>query len=220
MAERQIRRLRTQVKEERSKRLKGRPKKWSPDDEFDSDEDVAQLRQSRNSRNSDIFGATGASKNLGSTIRTDASFRSMTSNFAQSTNLHSSKFEKSLNETLKQTPEELLESSLLSVDSGVRHSMVVSKSVPSFEYLKGALWLGRNIVMQMESLIDKIESFKSQYLREVTSTASDNDVQRACHRLTLLAASRVGELAIAAEAEKTNIRNMIHVMSIYRKKNY
>jgi hypothetical protein len=199
MAERQIRRLKTQVKEERTKRLKGRPKKWSPEDSESDEEDFEESNLS-------------SSRQFSSTIKPNASFRSTVSNFSVSTNLHSSKLNNSLTKTSKKNPEEVLEESLVSGDLSISRNFT-SKTTPSQEYLKGALWLGRNLVMQIESLVAKIEAFKSQYLREVTAAASDADVKRACHRLTLLAASRVGEIAAAGEEEKQKIRNIIQVLT-------
>lgn len=199
MAERQIRRLSTQVKEERSKRLKGRPKKWSPDDEIDSEEE-GEVNTTTLSR------AHSTQRSHSASGRHDASFRS---SYAVATNLHTSKTP-AVSQNATMTPAELLETSLLSVNNSTL-SRPGSKMVPSLEYLKGALWLGRNLVMKIEELVDRIESFRTTYLREVTITANDGDPQRACQRLTLLAASRVGEIVTAAEDEKMKIRQLIHV---------
>lgn len=200
MAERQIRRLATQVKEERSKRLKGRPKKWSPDDDVMSDEEG-------------VLNTTSTSRSISaprsrSSAHNDASFRS---SYAVATNLHSSRTPENSNQNVG----DLLESSLLSINNTVHHHSSGSKIVPSLEYLKGAMWLGRNLVMKIEALVDKIENFRTTYLREVTLTANDGDSQRACQRLTLLAASRVGEIVAAADEEKLNIRRLVHVCVVF-----
>jgi hypothetical protein len=198
MAERQIRRLSTQVKEERSKRLKGRPKKWSPDDSDSGGEGGLDATLSFR---------PGSAPSAGHSH--DASFRS---SYAVSTNLHSSRTPVPQHDLhAGMSPGELLETSLLSNASGAHYSGAGSKMVPSLEYLKGALWLGRNMVMQIETLVEKVNKFRVQYLREVTLTADDADSQRACQRLTLLAASRVGEVVAAAEEEKLKIRQLIHV---------
>lgn len=198
MAERQIRRLATQVKEERSKRFKGRPKKWSPDDEIGSDTDL----------NTSLVSRSGsAPQNRSMTSRHDASFRST---YAVSNNLHTKKNSSMLNRSINGSPGEMLEKSLLSVPEDASTS---SKLIPSLEYMKGALWLSRNLVMLVENLVERIETFRTQYLREVTATAGDKDFERACQRLTLLAASRVGEVAAAAEEEKNKIKRLIHVNS-------
>lgn len=202
MAERQIRRLTTQVKDERSKRLKGRPKKWSPDDiDSDHEEDIQNVTAlSRSS-----FGGTHSLSQTRRSSSQDASFRS---GYAVSTNLHSSKSPASRQS--KMTPGDFLETALLS-NTRDHHQSSDSRAIPSLEYLKGALWLGRNLVMHIEELSGKVEKFRTQYLREVTLTADDSDIRRACQRLTLLAASRVGEIVTAVEDDKMKIRQLIHV---------
>jgi hypothetical protein len=213
MAERQIRRLRTQVKEERVKRLSGRPKKWTPDDDSDLEEernysakDTLQL--------SDRFGGTSSSsKQFGSTIPVDASFRSTGSTYLVPTNLHTKRSNSASRVSKSLDPGEELEASLLSQNIELGTKQLSNKTLPTADYLKGALWLGRNLVIEVETLVENIETFRNQYLREVTATANDTDIQRACHRLTLLAATRVGEMASAASNEKSKIRKMLHVSS-------
>ena len=67
---------------------------------------------------------------------------------------------------------------------------------PSEIYLVGALWLGKNMSLELEELVDGIESFRVKHFQDVSLAAQDNDVRRACHCLSLLAIASVNHVNI------------------------
>jgi hypothetical protein len=206
MAERKIRRLESQVKEERNRRLSGRPKKWSLDDESElgldspdaahvaaSWDDSFRTRSASASRpRKSLDGGDKPSTRIGEGKSRSAGGRRQTS----SGRAH---------------PEENLEAALLSMESPTGPEQ--PRMIPSPDYLRGAMWLGRNIVMEMDTLVSHIEAFRSQYLKEVAVTAKDSDTERACHRMSLLAASRVNDVVAFAAEEKEKIQRILHVIT-------
>lgn len=211
MAERKIRRLESQVKEERNKRLTGRPKKWSPDDESDCEMDGTDLAASSEAWD-DASRSRSASAGASSRGRKslDASKTSTRISATRSYSASGARYGSPGRSTSH--PEENLEAALLSMESAV--GLEQPKLIPSADYLRGAMWLGRNIVMEMDTLVNHIEGFRSQYLKEVNVTAKDKDLERACHRMALLAASRVNDVVAFAAEEKDKIQKMLHVRNL------
>jgi hypothetical protein len=95
-----------------------------------------------------------------------------------------------------------------------------SYGTPSAEYLKGALWLGRNIHMLTEDLVEQLDSFRTKYLREVSILSRGGDSNQATsssastsHRLSLLAASGITETITIAYNARTKSRKMLQQAS-------
>lgn len=84
---------------------------------------------------------------------------------------------------------------------------------PSAEYLAGSLWLGRNLVMHSEELYESIARMRLKYLKDVTSASKDTDTTRALHRLTLLAGCCMTEtLTLTTDAVQKS-RSILQVIS-------
>ena len=60
---------------------------------------------------------------------------------------------------------------------------------PPEPYLRGALWLGRNLTMVIEEMAEGMDHFRVKQLAEISTATADPDMSRALHRLSLLAAS-------------------------------
>ena len=83
---------------------------------------------------------------------------------------------------------------------------------PSEIYLVGALWLGKNMSLVLEELVDGIESFRVKHFQDVSLATQDNDVRRACHRLSLLATASVNHVLSIAHSSQSQMRNMLQVI--------
>ena len=87
---------------------------------------------------------------------------------------------------------------------------------PSAEYLRGAVWLGRNMLMVTEEMVEQMDLFRSRYLREVSSVSREEETgsSRNLHRLSLLAASGITEAMSTVYHCRTISRKMLQVLSI------
>jgi hypothetical protein len=106
--------------------------------------------------------------------------------------------------------------------------------IPSAEYLKGAIWLGRNLHMVTEDLVEQLDFFRTKYLREVSAlsrTATGSSTSNGAmtgtgmgdpgagagvgtsHRLSLLAASGITDAMTIAYAARTKSRQMLQQAS-------
>ena len=84
---------------------------------------------------------------------------------------------------------------------------------PSAEYLRGAVWLGRNMLMVTEEMVEQMDLFRSRYLREVSSVSREEETgsSRNLHRLSLLAASGITEAMSTVYHCRTISRKMLQV---------
>lgn len=82
---------------------------------------------------------------------------------------------------------------------------------PSESYLRGALWLGRNLTMVSEDLADAMDAFRTKYLGEVTAASQDTDSRRSAYRLALLASSGVNEAHGLASRSRLRTREILQV---------
>ena len=82
---------------------------------------------------------------------------------------------------------------------------------PSDAYLRGALWLGRNLTMVCEDLADEMETQRTKYLSEIATAAQDGDSRRALHRMSLLASSSVSDAVALTSKGRTRARNILEV---------
>jgi hypothetical protein len=121
--------------------------------------------------------------------------------------------------------EKLLEASLLSLETlGRRHTLrdsfgqdseneTGSTAHPSESYLRGALWLGRNVSTLIEELAEGLDYFRSKFMKEVAAAVSDLDLSRSRHRLNLLAGSSVNESLALANRCRVRARDIMQGVS-------
>lgn len=95
-----------------------------------------------------------------------------------------------------------------------------SYSSPSAEYLRGAIWLGRNLHMVTEDLVEQLDFFRTKYLREVSalsregvSEGTQSNSTSTSHRLSLLAASGITDAMTIAYKSRTRSRKMLQQAS-------
>lgn len=86
---------------------------------------------------------------------------------------------------------------------------------PSESYLLGAVWLGKNVIIILEELVDNIDSFRVQHLRDLSLAMQDTDKRRCCHRLSLLVASSLNETLNLIQKGRTQAREMLQVIDRY-----
>lgn len=84
---------------------------------------------------------------------------------------------------------------------------------PTEQYLKGALWLGRNLSILIQDSIDKMEAFRTYHLSAVAKASLDKDLQSAAHRLALLCSSGVSEALHFANQTKKKTKGIIDALS-------
>lgn len=82
---------------------------------------------------------------------------------------------------------------------------------PSASYLRGALWIGRNMTLISEELAEKLESYRVQCLSEISEIARDVDSRRRCHRLTVHANNIISHVCHLTAQSQSHIRKMLQV---------
>lgn len=128
--------------------------------------------------------------------------------------------------------QELLDASLTSLEA-IKRQSVMTNSVRSLEvsgkkdvsfddelsslgepspaYLRGALWLGKNLLMIVEDTAVQMDLYRSRYLREVSVITQDSDSVRSAHRLSLMATSGITETMGAINKTRNTCRELIQV---------
>lgn len=86
-----------------------------------------------------------------------------------------------------------------------------SINYPNESYLRGALWLGRNLTMLSEDLSDEIETFRSKFLSELATISQDMDLRRCNHRLSLLGSSGVNQIHSLVFKNRGKFRDILKV---------
>lgn len=87
---------------------------------------------------------------------------------------------------------------------------------PSASYLRGALWLGRNLTLMTEEMAEAMEKYRGTFLSEVADAGNDPDSRRACHRLTILAGAGVNQCCSFAGKAREATRELLQVRSSSR----
>lgn len=201
IAEKQIKRLKSQVDKERLKHLTGRPKSKFEDfyDDFD-DFDVAD--------EIDISSLPPHHR------RPCMEAKRLYENCKHPKKLLT-------NNNLEQvSTKKLLQASLHSLELISRQQKSAfglndttdnysNNSHPTDSYLKGALWLGRNLSFLVEELTQLLGNVRNQYLSELSFASQDNDLRRKSHRLNLLAASCVNEVLTHTQRCQNRAREML-----------
>ena len=82
-------------------------------------------------------------------------------------------------------------------------------SHPTDSYLKGALWIGRNLTLVIEELADTLDIFRNRHLVEISAAAQDHDARRSSHRLNLLAGTGITEALSMANTSRMRARNIL-----------
>jgi hypothetical protein len=212
MAEATMKRLQSQVKEKRSKNLRGRPKKFHElsreernffdvEDEYgDLDPDGSALSHMPSHERKPCMlpqkGSRSHIKTLSANKLLVASLESLETigkqNMATSVNRSQS--------MRRSVPGGSPRRSGFSPRRGGYNSPSAYGSTdedcdrqPSEEYLRGALWLGRNFVSVVEELCSNVEAVRLRCLKDIAQAAADGDKARTCHRLSLLINSIVTE---------------------------
>ena len=86
---------------------------------------------------------------------------------------------------------------------------------PSEAFLRGALWLGRNLTMITEEMWEELDEFRTKHLSEVASAVQDPDSRRSSHRLNLLAGSGINQALSMVTNGKKKARDILKVMICY-----
>eukprot|EP01036_Dinobryon_divergens_P030096 gene30096-39292_t len=205
LAERQIRRLQAQHKEDRLKLLTGRAMKATDEraytaDDFDGDEELQQLLRQPPGRLD--MTAVSQEKLLVASLNSLESLGQKLKNTSMNSLNYSS--------AAWGSPED---------DMGPRRggkgtlSSPQQAQFPGVSYLRGALWIARNWSVISEELASEMESFKSKQLDEISTARSDDNLRRCAQRLTLLAGAAVTEVVTIANKFKLRTDRIIEILS-------
>jgi hypothetical protein len=231
MAERKIRCLNNQVKAIRGKKLVGKPKQWSENDSNDGifpfdDEAEVEVRgrrsscaaveaawvspmskqRSRSQPPPKVCSRASTSQGLKSPFEVDRERSFGSRQLAISMESHEGINRYSTNNSMR----------FVSGDHFLSLNNTHSEGEPSADYLQGAVWLGRNILMITEDMVEQMDSFRSKYLRELSNLSrSDSGVSSGTtHRISLLAASGITEAMSVAYQSRAKSRKMLEVTNI------
>lgn len=183
-----IKRLKNQVKEERSKHLHGKAKKFDIDLSFQADDDMGDLPP--HERRICMQHGPHYSKKKGGNLEAVSAEKLLEASLIS---LETIGRQKLMNKDKNENKE-------INMEDGYE---------PSDEYLRGALWLGQNITIVVEELADAMDYFASKHMAEVSAAANDNDVQRSSHRLNLLAGSGITEAIALTNRSKMRSREIL-----------
>jgi len=214
MAEKQIRRLQSIVKDDRRKSLKGKPKAIDQrindydDDDFNEDDNIDDLpphhRRPCMIKSDSQIGSKINSK-LGSKVGNKLDSQSNRLNNASAQKL----LEASLisletlgRQVVKSTGSNNVNLSMNLIDDKSNTNLSI---YPSETYLRGALWLGRNITMLLEDLSESLDVLRIKHLSDISSASHDLDYKRGVHRLSILAISTINE--VLARVNKAKLRS-------------
>jgi dGTP triphosphohydrolase len=218
IAERQIRRLKSQVLDKTKKQLVGKPKSklaMSTDEllaDYDSDEEAAaeaNLPPHHRRPCQIVAKANDDSSYALHTVGMAAAMQDISAKKLLEVSMHA--LESSHRQQVVSSPgpagQSMGHSSRLNV-SGLNTSGVSDSHHhhhPSEEFLNGALWMGRNLTMITEDVWEHTDTFRTKHLSEVANAVADTDPHRSKHRLNLLATSGINQMLtiVAGGREKT-----------------
>lgn len=183
-----IKRLKNQVKEERSKHLHGKPKRNELDLSFEADDDMGDLPPHER-RICMQHGPNYNRKQKGGNLQSVSTEKLLEASLISLETIGRQKF---------MNKNEIKDNG--NMEEGFE---------PSDEYLRGALWLGQNITIVVEELADAMDYFASKHMAEVSAAANDSDVQRSSHRLNLLAGSGITEAIALTNRSKMRSKDML-----------
>lgn len=210
--DRQIRRLQSQVKTDRRKSLTGRPRSRLEAASMDMDTTAGRAAGKTYFAVEDMDAADPGSRRL---CKTEALRRSMEAKETEAVQVSTSK---------------LLEASLHSLDTmNLRRSQMshdpmariaaesaedTDASYPSASYLRGALWLGRNLSLLAEELAQAVDNLRMRTLggiQEIESADSDGpaELKRAVHRLKILVTGAVTQACTLTSRCKNRSRSIL-----------
>lgn len=86
---------------------------------------------------------------------------------------------------------------------------------PNDSYLRGAMWLGRNFTILSEELAEEMNEFRTKFMAEVAVAGQDSDVRRSAHRLTLLANSGITQAHSMTIKSNSKVREILQVRRYY-----
>ena len=103
----------------------------------------------------------------------------------------------------------------LSMSRSMAHSqqtpMHSAAPYPNDSYLRGAMWLGRNFTILSEELAEEMNDFRTKFMAEVAVAGQDSDTRRCAHRLTLLANSGITQAHSMTIRSNSKVREILQV---------
>lgn len=205
LAERQIRRLQAQHKEDRLKLLTGRALKATDEraydiDDFDGDDELQHLLLAQRQPQGRLdMTAVSQEKLLVASLNSLESLGQKLKNTSMNSLNYSS--------AAWSSPED----DLGGPRRGGKGASPQQALFPGVSYLRGALWIARNWSLISEELAGEMESFKCKQLEEISTARSDDNLRRCAQRLTLLAGAAVTEVVTIANKFKLKTDRIVEV---------
>ena len=237
IAERQIRRLKNQVKGERLKHISGRPRssldmsagrageRFESQDQLDEEEfQQSQCLAPHERRLCKVVGraksASAAGVDVVSTEKLlEASLQSLESLGRQMHVAGSNSISMGygggddgddVNLSLSRSQQGYARSPT-SVSTAGAAGAQQNQPYPNDSYLRGAMWLGRNFTIISEELAEDMDAFRTKFTAEVAVATQDTDARRCCNRLSLLANSGVTQAHSMTNKARIKIRDILQV---------
>lgn len=85
------------------------------------------------------------------------------------------------------------------------------RGYPSSSYLRGAIWLGRNMTLLSVELVEEIENQRIHFLQDLDDIARDPDFKRSCHRMRVVATTAMNQTCSFANKHRSTMREMLEV---------
>jgi hypothetical protein len=213
IAERQIRRLKSQVKGERQKLLQGRPRssldlssgrgggRFEPEDQLDDS-------QSLPPHNHRLCRTVARSKSVGAApVQTVTAERLLEASLVSLETMGRQMHVAGTNSTFMGTEGDL-DASMANTHASGQTS---AQPYPNDSYLRGAMWLGRNFTILSEELAEEMSDFRTKFMAEVAVAGQDTDSRRSAHRLTLLANSGITQAYSMTMKSNGKVREVLQV---------
>lgn len=212
IAERQIRRLKSQVKGERQKLLHGRPRssldlgsgrgggRFEPEDQMD---DSQSLPAHNHRLCRTVARSVGAAP-----VQTVTAERLLEASLVSLETMGRQMHVAGTNSTFMGTEGDLDASLANTHASGQTQS---AQPYPNDSYLRGAMWLGRNFTILSEELAEEMSEFRTKFMAEVAVAGQDTDARRSAHRLTLLANSGITQAYSMTMKSNGKVREVLQV---------
>lgn len=196
LAERQIKRLKSQVKSDRNKMLTGRARKKLEQhhDETEIFEDVDYMEFSSSPHHSRRLcrrAHTTGDKNI--------------------TEVSTEKFLQASLSSLQSINHQITPAYDYDFSHSQHKESEDGSEYPSKSYLRGALWIGRNMVLLTEEMVELVEDYKLKFLSDMQDIGTDNDLKRLTKRLTLHATTGIHHICNLVSNAKNQIRDVLQV---------
>lgn len=218
IAERQIRRLKSQVKGERSKHLQGRPRSaldfGRGGGRFEAEDQQEELDLPPHERR--LCRIVNRAKSAGAApVNVVTTEKLLEASLTSLETMGRQMYVAGANSTMMGVDDNGdMDASSMGQSQYLSSAQNTSQVYPNDSYLRGAMWLGRNFTILSEELADEMSEFRTKFMAEVAVAGQDTDVRRCAHRLTLLANSGITQAHSMTVKSSSKVREILQVSTL------